>query len=332
MISHILRQVLKYESGLRLDQFLTSLSEVTSRTHAQRLLKSGHVLLNGKPELSPSRKVHVGQEVKIEFPPKELSYILPEQGNLEIIHEDSHLIVVNKPAGLVVHPSAGHSSGTLVNFLMHHCQDFSGIGNVLRPGIVHRIDKDTSGILVVAKTNEAHQDLSVQFKKHSVKRQYQTLVWGIPTKEYGIVNAPLVRHPIRRKDITVLDNYAVNKEKGTNKARRAVTHWRVLEKFTFASLLACRLETGRTHQIRVHLKSIGHPIIGDQKYGRSSQKILSDLPPGLIKLISNFCRQALHAQQLGFKHPFSGEWHEFESKIPKDFQTLLTELQKFNSD
>ena len=332
MSNHTLRFVLQNATISRLDQLLTSLTEVASRSQAQKLIKSGHVLLNGKPEFSVSRKVHPGQEVKIIFPAKEPYDIIPEEGNLEIIHEDSHLIVINKPAGLVVHPSFGHSTGTLVNYLMHHCQDFSGIGNVLRPGIVHRIDKDTSGLLVVAKTDEAHKNLSLQFKNHSIKRQYQALVWGVPNKEYGKVNAALGRHPIRRKEIAVIEKSNSNLDKSMKNVKHAVTHWRVLQKFVFASLLACRLETGRTHQIRVHLKSIGHPLIGDQKYGRSSQKVFLDLPAELVKTISKFCRQALHAELLGFKHPISGEWYEFVSKIPRDFQILLTKFQKFNSN
>jgi len=332
MSSEVFRYVLQSETGLRLDQVLTSLTDVVSRAQAQRLLKSGFVLLNGEPVLSPSRKVNAGQEIKLTFPPKKYADILPEKGDLEIVFEDSHLIVVNKPAGIVVHPSVGHKTGTLVNYLMNHCKDFSGIGEVLRPGIVHRIDKDTSGLLVVAKTNEAHFDLSEQFKNHSVKRQYIALVWGILGKDYGEVNAALGRHPIRRKEMAILTNNNRDSEKKIKKGKHAVTHWRVIQRFEFASLLACRLETGRTHQIRVHLNSIGHPLVGDQQYGKSSKKKLSKLPGKLSQTVSKFCRQALHAELLGFKHPFSGEFIEFVSEIPKDFDFLLSQIKKFKSN
>ncbi len=176
------------EAGMRLDQFLASMDEIVSRAQAQRLLKSGNVLLNGVSVSAPSRKVYSGQSIQLTVPDSEPSEITPEKGELEILHEDSDVIVVNKPAGMVVHPSAGHASGTLVNYLMHHCNDLSGIGGILRPGIVHRLDKDTSGVLVAAKTDSAHLDLSSQFKQHTVKRQYQALVWGVPDKEFGVVD------------------------------------------------------------------------------------------------------------------------------------------------
>jgi len=314
------------ESGMRLDQLLTSLDEIVSRTQAQRLLKSGNVLINGKPELSPSRKVRTGQEISLNIPPLESTKVLPEEGELDILFEDEHLIVINKNAGVVVHQSAGHPSGTLVNYLLHHCQDLSGIGGVLRPGIVHRLDKDTSGILVVAKTDDAHQNLSEQFKEHSVKRQYQTMVWGVPGKDHGVINAALGRHPVRRKDMSIVetDNPV---ESGKVKGKYAVTHWRVLRRFEFSSLLACRLETGRTHQIRVHLTSIGHPVIGDPQYGKSPLKGFPSVSAELSQTIANFRRQALHAEILGFKHPSSGEWLEFSAPIPDDFQQLLKAIQ-----
>ena len=314
------------ESGMRLDQLLTSLDEIVSRTQAQRLLKSGNVLVNGKPELSPSRKVRTGQEISLTIPPLESTKVLPEEGELDILFEDEHLIVINKNAGVVVHQSAGHPSGTLVNYLLHHCQDLSGIGGVLRPGIVHRLDKDTSGILVVAKTDDAHQNLSEQFKEHSVKRQYQTMVWGVPGKDHGVVNAPLGRHPVRRKDMSIveIDN---PEESGKEKGKYAVTHWRVLRRFEFSALLACRLETGRTHQIRVHLTSIGHPVIGDPQYGKSPLKQLSGISTELSQTLTNFKRQALHAEILGFEHPVSGEWLEFKAPFPDDYKILLKAIQ-----
>ena len=314
------------EDGKRLDQLLSTLDEIVSRTQAQRLLKSGNVLLNGKVEMSPSRKVRTGQEIMLTIPPPESTDVISEAGELDILFEDEHLIVINKAAGVVVHPSAGHPSGTLVNYLLHHCQDLSGIGGVLRPGIVHRLDKDTSGILVVAKTDDAHQNLSEQFKEHSVKRQYQTMVWGVPEKEHGVINAALRRHPVRRKDMSIVEN-EISEESEREKGKYAVTHWRVLQRFEFSTLLACRLETGRTHQIRVHLTSIGHPVIGDPQYGKSPLKRIPSVSEELSQTIANFRRQALHAEILGFKHPSSGEWVEYSAAIPDDFQQLLKAIQ-----
>ena len=311
---------------MRLDQLLSTLDEIISRAQAQRLLKSGNVLVNGKPELSPSRKVRAGQQISVTIQQPESTQVFPEKGELDILFEDSHLVVINKAAGVVVHPSAGHASGTLVNYLLHHCQDLSGIGGVLRPGIVHRIDKDTSGVLLVAKTDEAHQHMSKQFKQHSVKRQYQALVWGVPEMKHGVVNAALGRHPVRRKDISIVENDD-SEENDNKKGKSAVTHWRVLQSFEFAALLACRLETGRTHQIRVHLTSIGHPLIGDPQYGKSPLKRLSGISAELSKTITNFRRQALHAELLGFEHPISGEWLEFKAPFPDDYNILLKAIQ-----
>jgi 23S rRNA pseudouridine1911/1915/1917 synthase len=311
---------------MRLDQLLSTLDEIISRAQAQRLLKSGNVLVNGKPELAPSRKVRAGQQISVTIPQPESTHVFSEKGELDILFEDSHLVVINKAAGVVVHPSAGHASGTLVNYLLHHCQDLSGIGGVLRPGIVHRIDKDTSGVLLVAKTDEAHQHMSKQFKQHSVKRQYQALVWGVPEMKHGVVNAALGRHPVRRKDISIVENDD-SEENDNKKGKSAVTHWRVLQSFEFAALLACRLETGRTHQIRVHLTSIGHPLIGDPQYGKSPLKRLSGISAELSKTITNFRRQALHAELLGFEHPISGEWLEFKAPFPDDYNILLKAIQ-----
>ena len=210
---------------------------------------------------------------------------------------------------------------------MHHGDDLSGIGGVLRPGIVHRLDKDTSGILVSAKTDSAHLDLSSQFKQHTVKRQYQAIVWGVPLKEYGVVEASMARHPMRRKEMSIVKSNG-DRESINSKGKHAVTHWNVLKRFKIASLMARRLETGRTHQIRVHLNSIGHPLIGDKQYGKSPLKKFSGLSVELIQTIKSFRRQALHAELLGFKHPVTEEWCEFKTNLPEDFSNLLTELQK----
>jgi len=327
MNDYILFSVKENETGMRLDQFLASMDQIVSRTQAQRLLKSGNVLLNGVSVSTPSRKVYSGQSIQLTVPDNEPSEITPEKGYLEILHEDSELVVVNKPAGMVVHPSAGHSSGTLVNYLIHHCNDLAGIGGILRPGIVHRLDKDTSGILVAAKTDAAHLHLSSQFKQHTVKRQYQAIVWGVPSKEHGIVEASIARHPVRRKEMSIV-KYNGDREGVHSKGKRAKTHWKVLKKFKISSLMACRLETGRTHQIRVHLTSIGHPLIGDKQYGKSPLKNISGLPVELIQTIKSFRRHALHAELLGFKHPVNEEWHEFKTNLPEDFSRLLTEMQK----
>ncbi len=329
MINEIFHSVSQNENGMRLDQVLCLFKDVVSRSHAQKLLKSGYVLINGKPVSLPAKKVCVGEEIKLSISTKKSSFITPEKGDLDVIYEDSQLIVVNKPPGIVVHPSGGHQNGTLVNFLMYHCKDLSGIGEVLRPGIVHRIDKDTSGLIVVAKNNKSHINLSEQFRKHVVKRQYKALVWGVPNSKFGQVNAPLGRHPIRRKEMAIIKNDFRNQNINVSQGKHAVTHWRILQSFKLASLLACRLETGRTHQIRVHLKSIGHPLIGDPKYGKSSKKDLNLLPNELVKTISSFCRQALHAELLGFKHPSNGQWLEFVSELPKDFHILLNKIQNY---
>ena len=327
MSDYIRCNVKEKETGMRLDKFLASMDQIISRTQAQRLLKSGNVLLNGVSVSAPSRKVYSGQSIQLTVPDSEPSEITPEKGELEILHEDSELVVVNKPAGMVVHPSAGHSSGTLVNYLMHHCDDLSGIGGVLRPGIVHRLDKDTSGILVSAKTDSAHLHLSSQFKQHTVKRQYQAIVWGVPVKENGVVEASMARHPVRRKEMSIVKSNG-DRESVNTKGKHAVTHWKVLKRFKTASLMACRLETGRTHQIRVHLTSIGHPLIGDMQYGKSPLKNFSGLPVELIQTIKSFRRHALHAELLGFKHPLTEEWCEFKTNLPEDFSHLLTELQE----
>ena len=326
MTASITRSVQQSEAGKRVDQLLTALDEIVSRAQAQRLIKSGNVLLNGNLECAPSRKVRAGQEISVTIPPPESTGVIPDKGVLNILYEDEHLIVINKVAGVVVHPSAGHASGTLVNSLIHHCQDLSGIGGIMRPGIVHRIDKDTSGVLVIAKTDDAHLHLSNQFKQHSVKRQYQCLVWGVPEKEHGVVNAALGRHPVRRKDMSIVENDNP-KESGREKGKSAVTHWRVLRRFEFSALLACRLETGRTHQIRVHLTSIGHPLIGDPQYGKSLLMQLSGISTELTPTLTNFKRQALHAEILGFEHPVSGEWLEFKAPSPDDYKILLKAIQ-----
>jgi 23S rRNA pseudouridine1911/1915/1917 synthase len=244
-------------------------------------------------------------------PPKSID-LKPEEGNLDILHEDKDLIVLFKPAGIVVHPSAGHETGTLVHFLLGHCKDLSGIGGATRPGIVHRLDKDTSGVMVSAKNDKTHQHLAKQFKDHSVRRSYQALVWGKLMQKKGTIDAPLGRHPINRKKITIISN-----------GKRAITHWKLENQFCTISLLKCKLETGRTHQIRVHLSSRGFPIIGDPLYGKFPRSLLKALSNPLKDALKQFKRQALHAFELGFYHPGRGEILDFSHPPPEDFKNLL---------
>ena len=309
-------QIVPETAGGRTDQVLATHPEVPSRVTAQRLIANGHVRLNGSVLGSASRRLHAGDQLDWTPRPPEPLELIPEPGPLEILPEDAHLIVLNKPPGLVVHPAPGHATGTLVHRLLYYCPNLSGIGGVRRPGIVHRLDKDTSGVLVVAKTDPAHQHLARQFQEHSVKRQYQTLVWGKPKAEQGTVDAPLGRHPTRRKDMVVIEG-----------GRRAVTHWKVLKRFAGTTLLACRLETGRTHQIRAHLASLGLSVVGDPQYGRSPLRRLGKLSSHARTALSGFQRQALHAERLGFIHPESGECLMFRTEPPDDFQALVTVLE-----
>ncbi|MGA1597945.1 MAG: RluA family pseudouridine synthase [bacterium] len=305
------------DAGVRLDRFLGGVPEIPSRSAAQRLLREGHVYLNGERCQEVDLKLKPGDQVRVDVPEAQPAEVLPEPGDLEILHEDSTLIVLNKPAGLVVHPAPGHASGTLVNRLLAHCQDWSGVGGVIRPGIVHRLDKDTTGVLVVAKHDRAHQFLAEQFRKHTVKRQYRALVWGILTSGEGTVDAPLGRHPIRRKEIAV-----------RAEGRAAVTHWRVLERLGGVTSVACRLETGRTHQIRVHFHHLGNPLVGDPQYRRSRTTHRARLHQEAQEALAGFPRQALHAELLGFIHPDSKEPLEFRTDLPQDFRELLDVLRR----
>ncbi|MGB0297156.1 MAG: RluA family pseudouridine synthase, partial [bacterium] len=247
------------------------------------------------------------------LPPPISSDLEPEDGPLEILFEDEHLIVLNKPAGLVVHPAPGNYTGTLVQRLLHHCPDLSGIGGVQRPGIVHRLDKDTSGILVVAKHDQAHQRLSRQFRRHSIHRLYSALVWGNLVTLQGTIEAPIGRHPRDRKMMAIVEN-----------GRAATTYWTQLAKWDGLTHICCELETGRTHQIRVHFSSQGHPLVGDPIYGQLGKT--KHMPDDVILALKSFPRQALHAAELGFEHPISKEVMEFSVAEPKDFQKLLSLL------
>ena len=301
--------------GTRLDRWLAEWPELTSRAEAQRLLIQNRVHMDNIPISAGSCKIREGQKVQICLPPPISSDLVPEDGPLEILFEDEHLIVLNKPAGLVVHPAPGNYTGTLVQRLLHHCKDLSGIGGVQRPGIVHRLDKDTSGILVVAKHDQAHQRLARQFRKHSIHRLYSALVWGNLVTLQGTIEAPIGIHPRDRKMMAIVEN-----------GRAATTYWTQLAKWDGLSQICCELETGRTHQIRVHFSSQGHPLVGDPVYGQLGKT--KHMPDDVILALKSFPRQALHAAELGFEHPISKEVMEFSVAEPKDFQNLLSLLHE----
>ncbi len=320
--------------GQRLDQFLSArpeiLAENLSRTRIQALIEAGQVLLDGAPAAQAKTRLRAGQAIVVEVPEAAPAEPKGETIPLHIVFEDEYLVILDKPAGLVVHPGAGHETGTLVNALIAHCGDsLSGIGGVKRPGIVHRLDKDTSGLLVVAKTDAAHQKLSKLFADHgrklSLTREYLALVWGAPDRQAGTIDAPLGRHNIQREKMAV-----VPEERG----REAITHWRLLEKFgvdrdnkPVASLIACQLETGRTHQIRVHFAHAGHPLLGDRVYGGGFKTKAQQLPELAQQALKALNRQALHARALGFDHPVTREELLFESEPPEDFATLVEALR-----
>lgn len=295
---------IEYEQGCeRLDKFLCEQDKVElTRTAAAKLIENGNCAVNGKI-VQKNYKLRVGDKISLTIPPPEAVNILPENISLEIVYEDNDLLVVNKPKGMVVHPAAGHSSGTLVNALMFHCGDsLSGINGELRPGIVHRIDKDTSGLLIVAKNDLAHNGLAEQIRVHSFTREYEAVVMGA-VKEDGTVNAPIGRHKIDRKKMCVTNE----------NSKQAVTHYHVIENMAGYTHLRLRLESGRTHQIRVHMAYIGHPVAGDEVYGNGKPKSLGG--------------QCLHARKIGFVHPLSGEYLEFESELPEYFTKFLKSIK-----
>jgi len=311
--------------GSRLDRALAAQVPSLSRSRLKALILSGQVAVEGRTVSDPSAQVKSGQHVTVDLPPPEPAKPQGEAIPLSIVYEDDALIVIDKPAGLVVHPAAGHATGTLVNALIAHCGDsLSGIGGVKRPGIVHRLDKDTTGLMVVAKTDRAHRRLSAQFaekREGPLQRGYLAFVWGAPNRPHGIVDAPLDRHPHAR------DKRAV-REGG----REAVTHWQTLERYTgvdgkpVAALLACELETGRTHQVRVHLAHIGHPIMGDETYSTGFKTKAARLAPQARDALADLHRQALHAEHLAFEHPDTGELLDFHAPLPADLERLHAAL------
>lgn len=315
-------------AGERLDRALaahaaTSGAEL-SRTRLKHLILGGYVTVGGAPVMDPSLRIAADTTIAVRLPPVRQAEPAGEDLPLDIVFEDEHLLVLDKPAGVVVHPSAGHAAGTLVNALIAHCGDsLSGIGGVARPGIVHRLDKDTSGLMVVAKTDAAHRGLSALFADHgrsgSLVRRYRAIVWGVPTRLRGIIDAPLARHARNREKITVA---------GAGHGRTAVTHWEVEERFgAAASFVGCRLETGRTHQIRVHLAHIGHPLLGDATYGSAFKTKARQLAPAARNALESLNRQALHAATLGFEHPVTGAVLSFTSPLPRDMTELVATLR-----
>lgn len=299
-------------AGWRLDRALADAVPTLSRERLKALIRGGAVEAQGAAIRDPALKVRGDEALRVAVPEPAPAHNEPQDIPLTIVFEDEHLLVLDKPAGLVVHPAAGNFDGTLVNALLHHCAgNLSGIGGIARPGIVHRIDKDTSGLLVVAKTDVAHEGLAKQFAAHSIDRGYLALVSGVPKAGSGIIDAPLARSAANRKKIAVVEG---------SRGKRAVTHWKRLEMLRDAALVECRLETGRTHQVRVHMASIGHPLLGDPVYGRTGKvhgKLLKEL---------GFDRQALHAAELGFTHPVTKHRLSFSSPMPPDMQELKAAL------
>jgi len=300
-------------SGERLDRCLSQLEPSWTRSRARKLITGGHVTLNGRTA-KPAAVVAPGDEVEVDEPPLQTLDARPEPIELEILHEDPDLLVIDKPAGLVIHPAAGNPSGTLVNALLHHCGDLSGIGGVERPGIVHRLDKDTTGVMVVAKSDRAHLALSLAFRRRQVEKTYLAVCYGVPHESEGVIEAPIGRHPRERQQMAVVSG-----------GRTARTRYTVEERFAGASLVSCRPVTGRTHQIRVHLAHLGHALVGDALYAGRQWRTLSD--PRAAAACRSFPRQALHAWRLAFDHPVSGERVTFTAPLPADLEALLAVLR-----
>lgn len=301
------------EQGLRLDVYLSRRDPALSRSQARRLIDDGDALVDGKAARA-SHRLRTGETVSLRKPPPVPSEIVPEEIPLDIGYEDDAILVVDKPAGMVVHPAAGNFRGTLVNALQFHCRHLSGIGGVMRPGIVHRLDKGTSGLMVIAKSDEAHRHLSEQFKRRLVSKHYTALVHGNVRQDEGVVDAPVGRHPVERKKMST----------ASRRGKAALTRWRVLERFGAVTLLEAKIETGRTHQIRVHLSALGHPIVGDSVYGGSKRIVES---PALRAALKKLSRQALHAGRLSFAHPVTGKEMTFESAPPEDMAEVIDFLR-----
>ncbi|NEW99571.1 RluA family pseudouridine synthase [Rhodopseudomonas sp. BR0G17] len=314
------------EGSPRLDRVLAARCPELSRSRLKALILDGRVAIAGNPVRDPAYHASPGETITIDVPPPVPAEPAGEATALDIVYEDADIIVLNKPRGLVVHPAAGHETGTLVNALIAHCgASLSGIGGVRRPGIVHRLDKDTTGLMVAAKNDKAHQSLSAQFADHGrtgeLRRGYLAFVWGVPGRKYGTIDAPIDRHPHAREKMAVRQG-----------GREAITHWEVLENFAgkdgkpVAALIACQLETGRTHQIRVHLAHLGHPLLGDDVYGPHFKTKANQLAPAARSALSELGRQALHAYLLTLEHPSTGEVLTWESPLPADLAQLQAAL------
>lgn len=294
------------ENNLRIDKLLSDRIPEQSRSYLQKLIKDGNITVNGSI-VKPNYKVQANDLINLSLPEPEEPDILPENIPLDILYEDDDILVINKPKGMVVHPSAGHYTGTVVNAVMYHCNgNLSGINGVMRPGIVHRIDMDTTGAIVICKSDQAHQNLAEQLKVHSITRKYRAIVYGNFKDDNGTITGDIGRHPIDRKKMAIVQR----------NGKPAITHYHVLERFGAYTYIECQLETGRTHQIRVHMASTGHPLLGDELYGPS-------------KCPFHLQGQCLHAMILGFQHPISGQYVQFEAPLPDYFTHLLQNLRKY---
>lgn len=294
----------EYE-GERLDKYLSVLMPECSRTYIQKLIKDGNASVNDNTDIKPSLKLESDDRLSLNLPDLSIPDILPEDIKLDIVYEDKDILIVNKPKDMVVHPAPGHYSGTLVNGIMYHCKDLSGINGVMRPGIVHRIDKDTTGLLIICKNDICHNNIAEQLKVHNIERTYHAICVGNIKDDEGVIDAPIGRDVKDRKKMSI------NRVNGKD----AVTHYKVLERFGDYTYIRCNLETGRTHQIRVHMASIGHPILGDAIYGSESKRFKT-------------FGQTLHAKTIGFIHPSSNEWVMFDSELPEYFNNILVALRK----
>jgi 23S rRNA pseudouridine1911/1915/1917 synthase len=318
------------QAGERLDRVLAAHVAALSRTRLKALILAGRVAIGARTIRDPGHRVNAGQRIAVAVPPPEPAAPQGEAIPLAIVHEDDDLIIIDKPKGLVVHPAAGHRAGTLVNALIAHCgASLSGIGGVKRPGIVHRLDKDTTGLMVAAKNDRAHRALAAQFADHGrsgpLERGYLAFVWGVPERPRGVIDRPLGRHPQARERMAVREG-----------GRVAITEYEVVERYVgtdgkpVASLIACRLKTGRTHQIRVHLAAIGHPLLGDATYGAGFRTKAALLPPDAREALQHLERQALHAYLLGLEHPITGQHLVFRSELPLDLDLLRRSLRGTN--
>lgn len=302
------------QDNLRLDRALGELFPSQSRNFLAKLITAGKVSLDGVPALKSSHRVNAGQEVKVEVPAAAPSSMASQDLPLTILYQDDDVVVIDKPAGLVVHPAAGHPDQTLVNALLHHIQDLSGIGGELRPGIVHRLDKDTSGVMLIAKHDDAHRKLSAAWNTDAIRKEYLALVYGTPTADRGTIDAAIGRDPRDRKRMAIVSD-----------GRRAITEYELAERLRYASLLRCRLLTGRTHQIRVHMKSLGHPIVGDPVYSGPQWRGIPDKK--IQRILSSLHRQALHAARITFPHPRDGRVMVIEATMPEDMREIVAALR-----